>query len=115
MIRSARSGSVKQKLNLENTKLKINIENLSSAISNHTFNENKLKGELEKYKEKLKRYKDKIKNKDQIIVKLLDRIQSTAVWEGSFDDLIFKLHSEHLKRYQEICGKGEIVNSKEIV
>ena len=68
-----------------------------------------MKTEEEKYKEKIKKYKDKIKNKDEIIGKLLHKIEKGVVYEGAFDRLVVTLHQEYLRSYRNILSNaGEV-------
>ena len=43
ILRSAKSGSIKAKLNLENTRLRVNIENLNVTLTIKEENEKKMR------------------------------------------------------------------------
>lgn len=62
-------------MSLENTKLKVNVENLSGLIIVNEDNEEKLKNELGRYRDKIVKYKERIREKDSIIVRLLDKLE----------------------------------------
>lgn len=56
-MRFGKSEQVRQRLSLENTKLKTSVENLSGLIIVNEDNEEKLKNELGRYRDKILKYK----------------------------------------------------------